>query len=344
MSFTSISLTSIEWIPFNIPVHRRLETLAVIHFIVVWLIFPIACLWLPFYIFMYTPFWWSIPIYFIWFIYDWETPQKGSRVSLRYRNSIVWKLFADYFPMKLVKTCELDPERNYIVGCHPHGILCIGSFTTLCTNGTNFRSLFPGIRSYLMTLSGQFWIPFRREIGLALGGVESSKKSLEFLLTKNGKGNAVGIVLGGAQEVYDAHPNTNVLKIAKRKGFCKYALKYGADLVPLYNFGENDVYNQYYTERGSDLRDMQMEIVKRFGFVPPIIKGRGIFNYSFGMLPHRKPIYAVMGTPIKVDKIENPSSEEIDDLHRRYISALNTLFHEHKQIFGLEPDACLHIY
>lgn len=65
--------------------------------------------------------------------------------------------FTRLLSLQLVKTAELDPSRNYLAGFHPHGILCPGAFTNLCTEGTGFSSVFPGIRSHLMMLHWGFW-------------------------------------------------------------------------------------------------------------------------------------------------------------------------------------------
>ena len=32
-----------------------------------------------------------------------------------YKNHKIWKHFADYFPMRLVKTADLPPDKNYII-------------------------------------------------------------------------------------------------------------------------------------------------------------------------------------------------------------------------------------
>ena len=50
------------------------------------------------------------------------------------------------------------------------------------------------------------------------------------------------IVVGGAEEALDAHPGHHILTLKKRKGFIKMALQTGADLVPCYSFGENDLF------------------------------------------------------------------------------------------------------
>lgn len=37
----------------------------------------------------------------------------------------------DYFPVDLVKTVDLSPDRHYLVGACPHGILWYGIFFIL---------------------------------------------------------------------------------------------------------------------------------------------------------------------------------------------------------------------
>ena len=66
-----------------------------------------------------------------------------------------------------------------------------------------------------------------------------------------------------------------------------------ADLVPVYCFGENDVYKQASNPPGSWLRNFQTRFMRITTFIPPIFHGRGIFNYSFGLLPYRKPLYVI---------------------------------------------------
>jgi hypothetical protein len=81
----------------------------------------------------------------------------------------------------------------------------------------------------------------------------------------------------------------------------------------MYHFGENNVYHQVSNARGTKLRTVQVHtfiyakfafcttkttcfqiFFKRYmGFSPPLFQGRGIFNYTFGLLPYRSPINTV---------------------------------------------------
>uniref|UniRef100_A0A914UQ54 Acyltransferase n=1 Tax=Plectus sambesii TaxID=2011161 RepID=A0A914UQ54_9BILA len=336
-------LPAIDWAPLAIPMERRLQTMAVMHYVFTFLILPVMCVWVPVYILM-TRVWWLMVLYIVWFYYDFDTPKKGSRPTRWYRKSALWRHFANYFPITLVKTAELPPDKNYIIASHPHGVISIGAFTSLCTDATDFSTKFPGISSTLMTLVGQFWFPFRREYSMLTGGVESSRDSLKWLLRNPGRGRAVGIVVGGAAEALDAKPGCYDLNLANRRGFIRFALRFGADLVPMYNFGENDIYHQFPNPRGSKLRSIQVYIKKMFGFTPPLLRGRGIFNYSFGLLPHRTPITSVMGAPISVDRVEDPTEAQVDELHARYCEALSKLFDDHKTKYGVPANAHLHYY
>ena len=42
------------------------------------------------------------------------------------------------------------------------------------------------------------------------------------------------------------------------------------------------------------------------------------------------------GSPIKVDKVDNPTSQEINDLHQKYVEALQKLYATYNPIYGDE--------
>ncbi|KAK6167294.1 hypothetical protein SNE40_021360 [Patella caerulea] len=180
--------------------------------------------------------------------------------------------------------------------------------------------------------------PIFRDCFMLTGAVEVSKESISYLLSKETGGNAVSVIIGGASEALDANPGNFTVRATKRKGFCRLALKYGASLVPVYSFGENDLYVQVPNPDGSRLRKFQDFCTKRLGFSPPIFHGRGIFNYNFGLVPYRRPLNSVVGAPINVEKNENPTTEEVDDLHDRYLKALTELFEKHKVKYGVSEN------
>lgn len=117
------------------------------------------------------------------------------------RGCGVWKYHRDYFPVSLVKTAELPPDKNYLLCSYPHGIIGTGvisrqilllivpimrPFITIQdtnktktkqivivhsfgTDSLGVRDLFPGTTPSLVTLRQNFNVPILREILLSQG-------------------------------------------------------------------------------------------------------------------------------------------------------------------------------
>ena len=226
-------------------------------------------------------------------------------------------------------TGAFDPRYPHIFACHPHGIISISSIINLVLD-TNQASSRIGIPYRFLTVSANFILPLWRDLVLACGFISASPSSAAWCLRK---GISIFIVVGGALEALDARPGSNDLTLARRKGFVRLSLQYGARLVPVYHFGENELYDQYHNPPGSFLRKIQIMLIRWIGFTLPLFKGRGIFNYRYGFLPHRVPLHTVIGKPIIMPKIINPSSEIIDYYHNLYIEALKQLHNEYSGIY-----------
>lgn len=63
--------------------------------------------------------------------------------------------------------------------------------------------------------------------------------------------------------------------------------------MPIFSFGENELFNQVENSPGSWLRWIQNRLQKIMGVSLPLFHGRGVFQYSFGLLPYRRPITTV---------------------------------------------------
>lgn len=342
-----MKVLGVEFAPMNIPMERRLQTLAVIFFVFIFLqglsligLFTIISLF-------FTDYYWLSLLYLAWYYIDYETCHYGGRTVKWSRQWKLWDYFCGYFPMNLVKTADLNPNRNYLMCIHPHGIMSFSALGNFGTEGTGFSKLFPGITPHLLTLEAQFYAPFMREFFMMCGACAASSTCLKHILTNQRKceqkGQACGLIVGGAAESLEAFPGKYKLVLKKRKGFARMALLTGACLVPVFSFGENDLFFSMPNPKNSTLRRVQEKLKKwsHFGF--PMFWGRGVFNYSFGLLPHRKPIYTVIGKPIEVVKNENPTEEEVNQLHAKYIDELVHLFNEHKVKYLSDKNTVLEI-
>lgn len=145
--------------------------------------------------------------------------------------------------------------------------------------------------------------------------------------------NAVVIVVGGAQEALYMRPGLYKIVLKKRKGFIKLALRNGASLVPMFSFGELDLFDQPNNDPGTKLRRWQDFVKSVTGIAPTKFIGRGFFQYSYGMIPRRKPLDLVIGTPIDVPKTEEPSNEMVDEYHQKFMDGLISVFEDNKARF-----------
>ncbi|CAP39053.1 Protein CBG22471 [Caenorhabditis briggsae] len=331
----------IDWIdPFSSLERKKTYLGMVVHAIYC---YPIGNMLLTVPFFMLFPFHWSLLIllYAAWAYYDRNTPSKGGYGFEFIRKWRINRWYGGYFPAKVHKTAALDSKKNYILGYHPHGIISMGGWVNFASNGSGIMDMYPGITFNLCTLGLNFKIPIRREILLLFGCIDCSKESMEYILSSKNQGRALVLVVGGAAESLDAHPGKHELTLMSRKGFVREALLTGAHLVPVYSFGENDVFEQAANPPGSTLRKWQEKLRKSMGTALPMVKGRGFLQYTFGFLPFRRPINTVIGAPITVEKTENPTKEQIEKLHEQYVEKLVELFEEHKQRFGISKDVNL---
>lgn len=180
-----------------------------------------------------------------------------------------------------------------------------------------------------------------REVIMSWGMCAASLRSLTTLLTQSNDpnhslnqdgytSNAPVLMVGGAQEAFNAFPNTYKFVLKDRKGFVKTAFKTGTPLVPAISFGENNLFEQIYHPPGSIIRRFQDAFKRITKVAPAHLNGRGFFQYNYGFIPRRHPITTVIGAPIPVAQNVHPSNEEIDEMHALFCKRLTELFETHK--------------
>ena len=276
-----------------------------------------------------------VVLYLIWIFYDNKTRPyhgEGSRQSEAYRSSEIYRHLRDYFPLRLVKANGMtyDQKENHLFCLHPHGVQCVSVFNFLsCHSG--FMKLFPGLTCTAQTLAMNFWLPVMREHCIALGAGNASVQSINKALSLK-KGSSTVLVVGGAKEALYAAPHANKIALENRYGFIKVAIRNGASVVPCYSFGENSLYDNLADDRPQLIR-WQRRLQRIFTFAPLFVAGRGVFSYSGGLIPYRRPITTVVGNPISLNKEENPSIETVKQIHEQYVKSLTELFNLYRDIY-----------
>ncbi|KAG7213543.1 hypothetical protein KM043_002801 [Ampulex compressa] len=341
-----MKILGVNFAPLNVPMERRLQTLAAGLWILICGLGSFISYLLVAYIIFYTEtLRYFLLLYFLWMYYDWDTCNRGGR-SAKWiwwlRNNAWVRYLTAYFPVKLVKTVDLDPSKSYLFCSFPHGILSTGVYCAFGSDVLNCRELFKGLDIRVIILDTLFRIPLFREYCLLGGACSSSLESVNYVASAKPQspytGRASVLVVGGASESFECQPGTYRILLKKRKGFVRIALKHGTSLVPVFSFGETDLYNQFYGAPGSRLRNVQNYIRKFIGLAPIIPIGRGFFQYSFGLIPRREKITVVVGAPVDVPKVEEPTTELIDEYHEKFTKALIELFETEKHKYVENPE------
>ncbi|BGO92765.1 diacylglycerol O-acyltransferase 1 [Rhodotorula toruloides] len=327
--YTRSEISKIKFAPFGVPRSRRLQTFSVF----AWTTALPILLGVFFLLCSFPPLWPAVIAYLTWVFFIDQAPIHGGRAQSWLRKSRIWVWFAGYYPVSLIKSADLPPDRKYVFGYHPHGVIGMGAIANFATDATGFSTLFPGLNPHLLTLQSNFKLPLYRELLLALGICSVSMKSCQNIL-RQGPGSALTIVVGGAAESLSAHPGTADLTLKRRKGFIKLAIRQGADLVPVFSFGENDIFGQLRNERGTRLYKLQKRFQGVFGFTLPLFYGRGLFNYNVGLMPYRHPIVSVVGRPISVEQKDHPTTADLEEVQARYIAELKRIWEEYKDAYA----------
>ena len=76
-------------------------------------------------LFLYFVCWPLALAYTIWYLYDHyyqQTHERGGRQCAFFKRFWHWRWASSYFPVKLIKTEDLPPDRNYLFCLQPHGM------------------------------------------------------------------------------------------------------------------------------------------------------------------------------------------------------------------------------
>lgn len=229
----------------------------------------------------------------------------------------VFALWRRYFNFSVCYEQQLDPAQHYLYADFPHGAFPLSQML-----GLTVRHLagWDGERFYGLAADSAFRIPLWRHIYSWLGIVPASRENLKRYL----KWGSVGITPGGIAEMYLAGGKRDHVYIRNRKGFVAAAVEEGVPIVPVYHFGNTQI----------------------FSFGPRFLEPYGRrWKFSLGLLyglaalpiPRRVPLMMCVGAPVPVPKVarDHPDfAAAVDDTHRRYMEALQGLYDKWKPTYG----------
>mmetsp|Transcript_98827 Transcript_98827/g.282557 ORF Transcript_98827/g.282557 Transcript_98827/m.282557 type:complete len:273 (-) Transcript_98827:106-924(-) len=210
---------------------------------------------------------------------------------------------------------------------HPHGVVAIGPCSMGSKLGNNPRAVVaPACLS----------MPFCRQMMECLGMVSSSRPAMKKTMRE---GKDLAIIPGGVEEVVLASSKVERSYITKRKGFVKYALQHGYDLV--YHLGETSLFDVVYPLDTPVMLKARVWLANKFS----LATGVG-FGWPFLPLvpkPDMKCV-TVVGNRIAMPTVEEPSREMVEKHHAMYVEALQRLYYEHRALHPLYQSRALELW
>ena len=124
--------------------------------------------------------------------------------------------------------------------------------------------------------------------------------------------------------------NTNSTRCKKHSApTCCKPCTAGAPLVPVFAFGQTDMFK--WLRLGPPLipKAAMLKIARRMGFLPLLLYGVWGSTLTFPV-----PVHVVIGQPIDLPRVDDPSQEQIEAYLQRFIQAMSRLFDKHKGNLG----------
>lgn len=261
--------------------------------------------------------WWKIAIFLILgialsFLPRWAIP------LLPWLQVYFRTVACQYFRSSTLMTeAPIDVNRPTIFCIHPHGIFCIGWAAA---------TLFPQLGHLTWCFSSAlekapFFRIFLRLLNKDLAG--ASKETVVRLLKEK---RSMGIIPGGFEEATLHCAGVDRVYLKNRRGLFKYALQQGYSMTPIYAFGERDTY--------TNLQGAWKFRHWLNGFALPAIVPFGAWFCPILPRPETKML-VVVGKPLQLPLIANPTKEDVAEWHGKYIVELQALYKRHaKTCYG----------
>eukprot|EP00392_Amoebophrya_sp_AT5.2_P013530 g13654.t1 len=144
-----------------------------------------------------------------------------------------------------------EPEPQYIISLHPHGILCCGWFNLIGRFSRNWSDsdrldLMDRLKLVLCFAPAVQHMPLHGDM-YRQNCSDATSRTLARILSDKKERKSVAIAPGGFSEACytGASENQEVAYLLERYGFIKLAIEQNVDIIPVYSFGNDAMYRSW---------------------------------------------------------------------------------------------------
>jgi len=217
--------------------------------------------------------------------------------------------------------------RKYILAAVPHGVVSYVGFCSSVATREEFRIVPTAVAGAILK------IPVLKHVLGIWCLIDASAPNLKRHLRRETAGpeGSVVIYVGGMAELFLSSPDEERLYLSKRKGFIKLALREGADVVPLYLFGNTSVLSVL-------RRGPLAALSRRTGMSLTFFWGR------WGTpVPRNHNILFVRGRPLGMPHLPEPTDADVEEWHAKYCDEVRRIYEKYSEKMPMYRNKKLYI-
>jgi len=226
---------------------------------------------------------------------------------------------------QLPASAAFSKQGRYLAAVYPHGFFPIG--VMLLESHLTEAGFLPAT----LGASVLSKLPILGRLASLGGYVPATQENTQRCLRRTYPENITIIVPGGIAEMFKVRPDCEVI-LADRRGFVRMAIEAGAELVPVYCFGNTRLYEVASGAVATAFE--QISRIARTSIVP--------FSGLGGtLIPYAHPQAVAVGEPIKTEgrDVEEVAEEFFKELRRLYTTHRGLVRWDSRELFfdGEQP-------